>query len=104
MFQVIGGEATSTVLTSNMQKESPELYAVAKAYLWLELIKQGRRVTKWNKATKKGTRYKFTFIKSQQEAEQALEELNQYLDEINEQYDLGVRVVKENSEENPVNV
>lgn len=67
-------------------------YAESKVHMWLFLLNEGERPTKWLKQNSKGTRVNFVTINSQEEYEEGIAELRAYASEVNEYYNLDLKV------------
>ncbi|MET1174560.1 hypothetical protein [Paenibacillus amylolyticus] len=80
-FTLIGGRIVLSPLDASM---GPHLYAAVKAYYWIRLINTGKRPTRWNKPTSKGTRVTFEYLKNDEDILKALDELDAYVSHVNE--------------------
>lgn len=67
-------------------------YAKFKVYLWLEMLNDNQKPRKWNKATKKGTKVHFDYIRTQDEYNQGIVELKVYISEVNETFSLDIEL------------
>lgn len=63
-------------------------YAIHKANIWMHMLNEGKRPTRWLKANSKGTKVNFDFINKQEQYDVGVAELKLYLTEINNEYDL----------------
>lgn len=72
------------------EKMTPKLgereYAERKAHIWLHMLNDRMKPTKWLKPNKNGTKVNFNHIKSQEDYDEGLVELDVYLREINKEY------------------
>lgn len=74
---------------SNMKKSVPEKkYAVIKVNVWIQMLNDGKKPTKWLKPSSKGTGVHFDFIKKQEDYDNGIKELQLYIEKVNEQFDL----------------
>lgn len=71
-------------------KVSPKEYAIAKVHLWLELLNHGKRPVRWTKPTRNGTNVTFNIIRTQLEYDNGLKELQDYINRVNEEFDLDI--------------
>lgn len=76
-------------------KLSEEEYAKIKAQFWMFMLNDGQKPTKWLKPNAKGTKVNFDYINDQGEYDRGLLELEVYLREINEKFELGYTINKE---------
>lgn len=67
-------------------KLDEKTYDIGKAHCWLGMIQRGQRPTKWLKANSKGTKINFDYIKTNEEIEQALDELDIFLKHVNRKH------------------
>jgi len=81
--RVTGGQMSFAKLTSEVNEKD---YAVRKAVLWIQMLNDNMRPTKWLKATKKGTKVNFETIRSQEDYDKGLDELDTFLYDINKKY------------------
>lgn len=88
---IAGGQFMFKDLSSQV---SAEEYAVAKVHMWLHMLNDGNKPTKWFKAYKNGTKVNFETIHSQEEYNQGIEELSIFTEEVNKEFHLGLLVFK----------
>lgn len=88
---LISGQLKFAKLTKDL---SDELYAKIKCRLWMDMLNEGERPTKWLKPTVQGTKVDFDYIKSGEEYDQGLNELRIYIKEINEKFHLDYKIKK----------
>lgn len=69
-------------------------YEVLRVQLWVCMINDGKRPTKWLKATKKGTKVNFDFIDTKESNEQAFKEVKDYMADVNTIYGLKMTLNK----------
>ncbi|MEK5038998.1 hypothetical protein [Sporosarcina sp. FSL K6-3457] len=81
--QVMSGQMVYKNLTA---KFSDREYAIMKVNLWMHMLNDRMKPTKWLKPNKNGTKVNFDYIHSQEEYDQGLGELDVYLQEINRQF------------------
>lgn len=89
---ITGGQFIFKNLTS---LKSDKEYAETKAHMWMHMLNDGDRPTKWYKAYKNGTKVNFLTINSQEEYDQGIEELSVFTEEVNKEYGLDLIVFKE---------
>lgn len=78
---------------SNMKKNlNDKHYAVIKSYFWLQMLNDGKKPTKWLKPTTKGTGVHFNFIKNQEEYDAGINQLEAYIKDVNEQFNLDLNL------------
>lgn len=82
-IEVVGGSMKHGALTSNLEER---IYDIGKAHVWLGMIREYQRPTKWLKPNKKGTNINFSFINSQEDIDKAFDELEIYIREINRKH------------------
>lgn len=79
----------------NMKNKYSERHLViGKAQAWMNMLNDGMRPTKWLKTTAKGTKVNFDFIKTSEQYDEGIIELETFLNEINEEYSLGISISK----------
>lgn len=88
-----------TVKLVSGQMELPHLktpqdkdYEILRAQLWVHMINDGKRPTKWLNPSKKGTKVNFDFIGSKEAREQALNEFESYLKDVNALHGLDMKL------------
>lgn len=87
--RVRGGRVNYLLLTN---KIPPAEYAKAKAQLWLAILNMGDRPTRWNKPNKNGTTLTFERITEAEDYTKGLNELRSYVEEINKEFDLDIKI------------
>lgn len=90
---LVSGEVVYPSLNANFDEKT---YARLKAHLWLHMLNEHRKPKRFRKATKKGTRVRFDFIRTQEEYDQGIKELGVYIREVNEKFDFGIEIGSEN--------
>ena len=93
----IGGELIFDKVTDNIFEEATaeqreQLYAIIKANNWLHMIKGSHKPIKWYEPTPEGTKVKFELILSDEQCDQAIQELREYVDELNAKYNCGIEL------------
>lgn len=73
-------------------KSSERHLAIGKAQAWMDMINDGMRPKKWLKPNAKGMKVNFDFIKTPEQYDEALFELEAFLNEINEKHSLGISI------------
>lgn len=91
-LQVVSGQMNYPSLTNKVIGEE---YAKTKVHMWLYMLNQGKKPTKWLKPNSKGTKVNFDFINSQEEYDLGLAELSAYISDINNAYGLDYELRKE---------
>lgn len=91
-IDVISGQKIFNKMTSKLSDKD---YAVYKANIWMQMLRNAERPTKWLKANTKGTKVSFDFIKSKEEFEAGVLELEAYLVIINKEHDLDFSIERE---------
>lgn len=82
-ISVIGGRIQYKHLTSTLDERT---FDIGKAHIWMNMITNYQRPTKWLKPTKKGSAINFDYIKTQDEVETAFDELEMYIREVNRKH------------------
>lgn len=80
--KVIGGQMHFTNLTQPEGKQHDML----KARIWVNMINDGMKPTKWLKTGKSGTKVNFDNITSEEERNAALEEYKTFLERMNAEH------------------
>lgn len=88
-IQVVGGQIVYSKLTSILPEKE---YAVAKAVVWLEMLKEGKRPLRWCAPTEEGTEVAFSHMRSESDVKKELEQLELYLDSINDQFTMDIEL------------
>lgn len=63
-------------------------YAKAKTHLWLHMLNNGKKPVKWLKPNSKGSKVDYQVINSSIEYERGLLDLQEYINQINSEFDL----------------
>jgi len=84
-IRVMGGRMDYKPLNLNLMKNEKE-FMVAKAHIWISLLKKNMIPVSWYKTTKKGTGVKFEIINSKEKAQSAIDGLRSYIDSVNTKY------------------
>lgn len=88
---LVGGQLLVPPLTSALSEQN---YACAKAFVWLDLLKDLKVPTKWLKPTKKGTRVDFDIARTQKQLDDSTADLKGYILSVNEKYDAQIEIVQ----------
>jgi hypothetical protein len=88
-IKVVGGQMIFDKLNTSVNEEDQ---AIMKAYLWLDFLKDKKIPVKWLKTTKKGTKVNFELPTSQEQWDNSLAGLKEYIEEINEKYNLDLTI------------
>jgi hypothetical protein len=80
---VVGGSLRATFLTNKLTEQD---YAIGKAYAWLSMLKDRQQPRKWMRPSAKGTNINFDIIMNKEQLEQAQDELELYLKQVNRQF------------------
>ena len=98
-FQVIGGKMSFPKLTMKLYKDDPAQYSLRKANVWMNMLNELKRPSKFLKPTRRGTRVEYDYIREQKDYDSGLKMLTEYVDEINRTFDLGIKIgTKEEAE------
>ncbi len=89
---LVSGQKVFNNMTSKLDGKE---YAIIKANFWLHMLNDGQRPTRWLKETTKGTKVNFDFIKTQEEYNAGLLELEAYLVIINKEHKLDFKLNRE---------
>lgn len=89
---VVGGQKHFPNMTN---KYSDRNYAMGKAQAWMNMLNDGMKPTRWLKPNAKGTKVNFDSIKTKEEYDEGLSELQEYLNGINEKFSLGIIISRE---------
>ncbi|MFS0815361.1 hypothetical protein ABC382_00135 [Lysinibacillus sp. 1P01SD] len=90
-ISVVSGQMSYKLLTNKMPAVE---YATAKVHIWMNMLNRGQRPKKWLKANSKGTKVNFDYIKSEAEYEKGLIDLQVYIDEINSEFGLEIKIAR----------
>lgn len=85
---LVGGQIKFPHLTPPQNKE----YDIEKLQMWVHMINDGKRPTKWLTPNKKGTKVNFDFISSVEARETALQEVKTYLEDLNTIHGLDMKL------------
>ncbi|SFE11037.1 hypothetical protein SAMN04487969_101104 [Paenibacillus algorifonticola] len=88
-IKVVGGTILYDKLTSLSDEKMRD---VAKAHIWLQMLKDIQVPVKWSRPYKHGTKIKFNFPQSQKEWDDSLAELKGYIVTVNEKHDLDMSI------------
>lgn len=88
-ISLVSGEVVYPDMNSSMEEEK---YAKFKVHLWLYMLNDNQRPTKWNKPNKKGTKVHFNYIKTQSEYDVGVGELKAYVDLVNKLFGLEIEI------------
>ena len=77
--KLAGGQMKFPHLTAPQDKG----YDIARVQLWVDMINDGKKPTRWLTPNKKGTRVNFDFISSIEDREAALQEVKAHLEDLN---------------------
>lgn len=86
--KLVGGQMEFPHLTAPQNKE----YDIEKVQLWVHMINDGKRPTRWLTPNKKGTKVNFDFISSIESREKALNELKAFLEDLNTIHGLDMKL------------
>lgn len=90
--RLVSGQINYPSLTNKVTGKN---FAEAKIHLWMLMLNEGKKPTKWLKTNSKGTKVNFDYIHNQEEYESGLSELSDYISEVNNLYDLEYTIKKE---------
>jgi hypothetical protein len=88
-IQAVGGQMIFKKLTNEVEEKE---FAIRKAYIWLNMLNDGMKPVKWLKPTKKGTKVNFEIIRSEEELNKGLDELDTYLYDINKRFGTDLKI------------
>lgn len=91
VVQVVNGQMVYEKLSTKLE---PIEFAKLKAHIWLHLLNEGMKPTKWLKPTSKGSKVNWDSIKSQDGYDAGLDELQLYLNDINKEFNLDFNLKK----------
>jgi hypothetical protein len=91
-MSVQGGQMQFSQLTSEFDEKE---FATRKAYVWMHMLNDSMKPIKWLKTTKKGTKVNFESIKTQEEYDSGLDQLNAFLSGVNRQFGTDYKLNKE---------
>lgn len=94
-IKVLGGQIIYPNLNTGIEENE---YAIAKSHMWLYMLNENRRPTRWFKATKNGTKVNFEMIRSQVDYDNGIDELQFFINNVNEKFGLKFDLILENSE------
>lgn len=90
-LKVISGQIIYPTLSNKMNEKE---YAKAKVHMWLYMLNEGKKPTKWLKPNTKGTKVNFDFIHGQEDYEVGLQELILFTDQMNTLHSLDYKIKK----------
>ncbi|MCP6683228.1 hypothetical protein [Bacillus nakamurai] len=91
-MQVIGGEMSFPKLTMKVYKDDPAQYSARIANVWINMLNELKRPSKFLKPTRRGTRVEYDYIREQKDYDSGLKMLTEYVHEINQKFDLGIKI------------
>lgn len=94
--EVLGGQREFKRLTNAFSEEK---ISDLKAKLWLLMLNDGERPTKWLKTTAKGTKVNFEMVKTEEDYVAGIKDLEVYLQEINKKYGFNYSLTKKEGDE-----
>lgn len=86
---VISGQIDYTKLNTTLD---PKEYAIGKAGVWTQMLNKGNRPKKWLKPRKKGTKVNFVVMQTEDEFDEAFEELRSYLTAVKEEHGVDIKL------------
>lgn len=91
-FKVVSGHINYPKMNLKMDAKT---FAIVKAHVWLDMLNEGKRPTKWFKTNTKGTKVAYDYMYSQEEYDAGLDELDTYMYEVNKKYNVGLKISSE---------
>ncbi|AKS37398.1 hypothetical protein NP92_02755 [Anoxybacillus gonensis] len=88
-FIVTGGQISYELLNNKLPAME---YEIAKIHIWLSMLNKGQKPKRWNKPNKNGTKVTFEVIQSQADYNKGLTELEDYIDQVNQQFELDLKL------------
>ncbi|GGD05223.1 hypothetical protein [Pontibacillus salipaludis] len=95
-FRVTGGKRKHDKMTKELFENNRTVYEGAKLKIWVYMLKQGEKPTKWYKPNKQGTKVAFEFMENQQEADKSVEELKNHITRLNEEIGTDFNLIPQN--------
>lgn len=83
-IKVVGGQIIFPYLNKELSKD-PNSFARRKIIAWHQMLLDRQRPRRWYKATKQGTKVNFDFIYEQEEAEAAVAEFKEYVEQVDKE-------------------
>lgn len=80
--EVIGGQIQQEHMTKEIFVNMPRVYDLMKGAMWLIMLQEGKKPTRWLKPTSKGTRITFKKFDSVEEFEQEVKEAKKFIEYI----------------------
>ena len=80
-IKVVGGQIIFPYLNKELSKDSNS-FARRKIIAWHQMLLDRQRPRKWYKATKEGTKVNFDFMYEESEAEAAVAEFKEYIEQV----------------------
>lgn len=80
-IKVVGGQIIFPFLTAELSKD-PNSFAQRKIIAWHQMLLDRQRPRRWYKASKKGTKVNFDFMYEESEAEAAVAEFKEYIEQV----------------------
>lgn len=93
---ITGGQMNYPGFTSTL---TPDQQAVAKLMVWLELVNQRMRPTRWLKTTKSGTSVNFALLEDGEAVRQEMTKVQKYVDKINDEFGFGIDLTAQRRDE-----
>lgn len=83
-IKVVGGQIIFPYLNKELSKD-PNSFARRKIIAWHQMLLDRQRPRRWYKATKQGTKVNFDFMYEQEEAEAAVAEFKEYVEQVDKE-------------------
>lgn len=80
---VVGGQMSYARLTNKMSEQD---YETAKIRIWFHMLQKNMAPKKWLKPSKNGTKVNFDQISTQEQADQALDQLEVFMKSVNRRF------------------
>lgn len=90
-INIVGGKMSYSALTNKLDERT---YDIGKAHVWLSLIQEHKKPTRWNKATLKGTNITFKSLLSKEDIEIAFDEIEVYLKQVNRKHGTDLNLIR----------
>ncbi len=91
-LQAVSGQRHFRKMTNKLNERQLE---IVKVNNWMVMLNNSEKPMKWLKTTSRGTKVNFDFIKSEEEYEKGLDELQEYLNVVNDRFSLGFSISRE---------
>lgn len=88
-ISVTGGQMHFPEFKNNLKDSE---FEVVKSSVWLHMVNDMMRPVKWLKTTAKGTKVNWIPITSKEAYEEAIKELEAYIDWVNQNFDVGIKL------------